>query len=1074
MATRGFFRLIKTTCNATDDIFHETIQQQLQRIRSHFSATKLTRKKLRGSLMKLTYAYLVGCDIQVGLTQAISLLVSDDFRDKSLAYFCISVFLPHNLDYLPLIINTVTKDLCSEDTRRKLLALHFFSSYPSVEGWDIYGDQVCKIYSSRRYAISVRCKCAAVIVRHMALDGILEGDLHEGKWEGIEESISEFKEVPVTSVKLLSSEEPCSPGSSSSRITSTLPSSTSIISISPSDDDNGSKDPDQSKDKSESKEEWEDELIPTTPHPSFSDLWEKKTVQKDSPPKESLLPPDSPDISTEPDPESSSPLSIKPFLFPPSISESKEEWEDELIPTTPHPSFSDLWEKKTVQKDSPPKESLLPPDSPDISTEPDPESSSPLSIKPFLFPPSIVHCAVDILCIGSRCLLQSRQCPFSLIHASIVIVYKSSFVHKNNHRLFNAAANCLELLTFYSNHCNAKICSIGNGQYANQTRATIERNWNPFYDPPAYGATAAPFSAYLLLRAVGNVLDAIDITSDSRISEEDRESFYKAIRKYLHKKHLVAHLKRSPRVKQSNIKALLLIEIGKIIFRIPKLRNEKTTIQAVVRGTFNLIDNPKCNRGIYMGLRALGEYCKMINSHQITTHEEIASSILTTIRDRMDLVKQYCYSIDPVLRVAAVRCLRYACSSSDGVSSILPILDSISITKNSHENQLFHHAYAFFDHVFQSNDVKKGVSLLLLCVRSYAHFDWRMIALEIESILEYLPVKDVVTILETSVVLLNDLFKISMVREDHDGCEEEEEEEESEKDDSDLKREVLSIEELELDAFSIEFLPSKKKEKKEEDEDIFTSVEKQPEKEKDCHSSASKGEKKFIPTSVDRVLSQKVVYSVYHDNPHPIAMLVLGVKGSEQYAVGEILSPSIKTSLSRANDVPHSTHSVKVVLHVLGSCICVLGKKRVALEKEFSQSDSSGDPRVDDLFSILGFSDGKRDMSESFPFLQSLSRKIISVLAEAVKPWQQTLAPSSTVDDETQCLAISSLSKCLSLSLPFKEDDDLVKRLKKVMNQVILCGNYESSQRMSEIYATFTSHTHLLKEFRKASSRKKK
>ena len=75
-------------------------------------------------ICKLVYIYIIGYDVGFGHFEAFNLINSIKFSEKQVGYLAVTLLLHENHDLIPLVINSVRKDLTDTNELNNCLALH--------------------------------------------------------------------------------------------------------------------------------------------------------------------------------------------------------------------------------------------------------------------------------------------------------------------------------------------------------------------------------------------------------------------------------------------------------------------------------------------------------------------------------------------------------------------------------------------------------------------------------------------------------------------------------------------------------------------------------------------------------------------------------------------------------------------------------------------------------------------------------------------------------------------------------------------------------------------------------------
>lgn len=110
---RGLNNFIADIRNAgTKEAEHKRVEKELANIRQKFSAAeKLNSYNKKKYVWKLVYIFVLGYEVEFGHMEAISLMTSNKFSEKTVGYTAISLMLLPDLEMLTLVINSIKNDL---------------------------------------------------------------------------------------------------------------------------------------------------------------------------------------------------------------------------------------------------------------------------------------------------------------------------------------------------------------------------------------------------------------------------------------------------------------------------------------------------------------------------------------------------------------------------------------------------------------------------------------------------------------------------------------------------------------------------------------------------------------------------------------------------------------------------------------------------------------------------------------------------------------------------------------------------------------------------------------------------
>jgi AP-2 complex subunit alpha len=98
---------------------------------------------------KLAFMYILGYDIDFGHMEAINLVSSPVFTEKSLGYLAVTLLVTDNPDFIRLVVNTIRKDLEDSNEINSCLALHAVANISSRDMADSLASDVYRLLNSR-------------------------------------------------------------------------------------------------------------------------------------------------------------------------------------------------------------------------------------------------------------------------------------------------------------------------------------------------------------------------------------------------------------------------------------------------------------------------------------------------------------------------------------------------------------------------------------------------------------------------------------------------------------------------------------------------------------------------------------------------------------------------------------------------------------------------------------------------------------------------------------------------------------------------------------------------------------
>ncbi|KAJ1925989.1 hypothetical protein IWQ60_004196, partial [Tieghemiomyces parasiticus] len=142
------------------ELEEKRINKEMANIRAQFK--RYQKKKY---VCKLLYMYILGWDIDFGHAEAVSLISSDKFSEKQMGYLAITLLLTENSELIRLVINSLRKDLDSQNELFNCLALHAIANTGGREMAETLAREVQKLLISPMSKGFVKKKAALCLLR---------------------------------------------------------------------------------------------------------------------------------------------------------------------------------------------------------------------------------------------------------------------------------------------------------------------------------------------------------------------------------------------------------------------------------------------------------------------------------------------------------------------------------------------------------------------------------------------------------------------------------------------------------------------------------------------------------------------------------------------------------------------------------------------------------------------------------------------------------------------------------------------------------------------------------------------
>jgi len=141
------------------------VDKELANIRAKFTGKGIDGYSKKKYVWKLVYMYMLGYDVEVGHMEALKLISSPIYTEKSAGYMACSILLNENAELLRLIIQSVKKDLDPSNEVNQCLALACIANVGGQEFAESLTADVQKILISGKSRSFVRKKAALCLLR---------------------------------------------------------------------------------------------------------------------------------------------------------------------------------------------------------------------------------------------------------------------------------------------------------------------------------------------------------------------------------------------------------------------------------------------------------------------------------------------------------------------------------------------------------------------------------------------------------------------------------------------------------------------------------------------------------------------------------------------------------------------------------------------------------------------------------------------------------------------------------------------------------------------------------------------
>ena len=163
---RGLVQFIADLRNArARELEEKRINKELANIRQKFKSEKLDGYQKKKYTCKLLYIYIQGYNVDFGHLEAVNLISANVFSQKQIGYLAVTLFLNEQHALLPLVVNSIRKDLLDHNERYNCLALHAIANVGGREMGEALSADVHRLLISPTSKAFVKKKAALTLLR---------------------------------------------------------------------------------------------------------------------------------------------------------------------------------------------------------------------------------------------------------------------------------------------------------------------------------------------------------------------------------------------------------------------------------------------------------------------------------------------------------------------------------------------------------------------------------------------------------------------------------------------------------------------------------------------------------------------------------------------------------------------------------------------------------------------------------------------------------------------------------------------------------------------------------------------
>ena len=167
MAMRGLTVFISDLRNCTNpEQEKKRVEKEMAHIRSKFTSdANMNGYNKKKYVWKILYMYMLGYEVDFGHMEAVALLSSPKYSEKSVGYAWCALMLREGDELLRLIINSIRSDLISKQDNAICLALNAICNVGGKEFAETLATDVLKLLTANMTKTYVRKKAALTTLR---------------------------------------------------------------------------------------------------------------------------------------------------------------------------------------------------------------------------------------------------------------------------------------------------------------------------------------------------------------------------------------------------------------------------------------------------------------------------------------------------------------------------------------------------------------------------------------------------------------------------------------------------------------------------------------------------------------------------------------------------------------------------------------------------------------------------------------------------------------------------------------------------------------------------------------------
>ncbi|KAF6766032.1 adaptin N terminal region-domain-containing protein [Ephemerocybe angulata] len=145
------------------ELEEKRINKEMANIRKKFKEECLT--SVHRYVAKIIFTYILGYKADVGHMEAVNLISSTKYSEKQIGYLAVTLLMHENSDFLRLVVNSIRKDLESNNEVDNCLALHAIANVGGAEMAEALAEDVHRLLISPTSQTFVKKKAALTLLR---------------------------------------------------------------------------------------------------------------------------------------------------------------------------------------------------------------------------------------------------------------------------------------------------------------------------------------------------------------------------------------------------------------------------------------------------------------------------------------------------------------------------------------------------------------------------------------------------------------------------------------------------------------------------------------------------------------------------------------------------------------------------------------------------------------------------------------------------------------------------------------------------------------------------------------------